>query len=253
MIDVKRLLSRGCKKSLSVGIGLGGGAAAATEARLLDSGCRVNVLYFDTPKLLVGSLSKGEVAAAVRGTLSSSEALKEVKRAFHLREVMRTAVLEDVSGKEFLLTPVGIDEGRSMSARLKLAHATFSYFEPAGWDLKIGVLSKGRMEDKDRGADIRRSIEEGEETARTLRSKGYSAEHFSILVEDAVRSSDLVIAPDGVSGNLMFRSMHFVGGGKAYGAPVVNLEKVFVDTSRAKADFSDSIMLAAGLAAVKGL
>jgi len=253
MIDVKSLLVRGCRESSVVGIGLMGETAAATEAILLSSGCRLNVRYFESAKQLVSSLSRGEVAAAVRGTLSSSEVLKELKSAFSIREVMRTAVLEDVRGKQFLLTPVGIDEGRTMSSRLKLATTTIAYFEPAGWQIKIGVLSKGRVEDKGRGAEICRSLEAGEKTASTLLARGYAAEHFGILVEDAVKMSDLVIATDGIAGNLMFRSMHFVGGGKAYGAPVVNLEKVFVDTSRAKADFSDSIMLAAGLAAVKTL
>jgi predicted methyltransferase MtxX (methanogen marker protein 4) len=71
--------------------------------------------------------------------------------------------------------------------------------------------------------------------------------HFEILVEDAVKESELVIAPDGVAGNLMFRTLHFVGDRKAYGAPVVNIPKVFVDTSRGKADFSDAVRLAAGL------
>ena len=35
-----------------------------------------------------------------------------------------------------------------------------------------------------------------------------------------------------------------VGGAKALGAPVVNTDKVFIDTSRAKTDYRDSIALA---------
>jgi len=58
-----------------------------------------------------------------------------------------------------------------------------------------------------------------------------------------------VVAPDGVSGNLIFRTLHFLGGCRAYGAPVVNLDRIFVDTSRAKSDYSDSILFAAVLAA----
>ncbi|MDD3398769.1 MAG: methanogen marker protein 4, partial [Candidatus Methanomethylophilaceae archaeon] len=55
---------------------------------------------------------------------------------------------------------------------------------------------------------------------------------------------NMIIAPDGMSGNIIFRALHFVGGCKALGAPVLNLEKVFVDTSRVKSDFQDSIALA---------
>jgi len=49
----------------------------------------------------------------------------------------------------------------------------------------------------------------------------------------------------------MFRSLHFVGECRAYGAPIVNMAPVFVDTSRAKANFVDSVLLAAGLAEVR--
>ena len=31
----------------------------------------------------------------------------------------------------------------------------------------------------------------------------------------------MLIAPDGISGNLVFRTLHFLGGGKALGAPIL--------------------------------
>ncbi len=74
--------------------------------------------------------------------------------------------------------------------------------------------------------------------------EGYDAYHSEILLENAVDEADLIIAPDGISGNLLFRSMHFIGGALALGAPVINIGKVYIDTSRAKKDYRDSIMLA---------
>jgi len=179
--------------------------------------------------------------------MSSSEILLELKRVFNLTEVMRTAVLENSSNKPFLLTPVGIDEGGNFDSRLRLVQHTISYFSSVGWELKIGILSKGRLEDKNRGAEIKTSIEEGDRMAEVLTIEGHNSWNFTILVEDAVKECELVVAPDGVVGNLMFRTLHFVGGRKAYGAPVVNIPKVFVDTSRVKSDFSDAIRLGAGL------
>jgi predicted methyltransferase MtxX (methanogen marker protein 4) len=171
-----------------------------------------------------------------------------LRSSFGLDRIMRTAILEDGRGKCFLLTPVGIDEGLTIDARLELAEKSLAYFSRVGWKLRIGVLFKGRTEDIGRGEEIRRSLEEGELLTKMLRDRGHVASHNQILIEDAIRDSDLIVAPDGVTGNLIFRSVHFVGGGNAYGAPVVNLEKVFVDTSRAKADFSDAVLVAAGLA-----
>lgn len=200
---------------------------------------------------MVRDLIEHKIDAAVRGAMESLEVLTELKHQFELKEVYRTAVLENGSGKQFLLTPVGIDEGRSLTQRIELVKSTIEYFTPVGWKIKVGVLSKGRPEDASRGREIRRSLGDGESIAEKLNGMGIPATHYSILLEESVREADLVVAPDGVTGNLIFRSLHFVGGGRAYGAPVVNIPEVFVDTSRSKADFSDAILLAAGLAAAQ--
>lgn len=234
-----------------MGIGLPAGAFEETRKKLSDMGCRAELSRFDSPGELVTSLHDGRIDAAVRGTLGSSETLIELKRVFKLAEVMRTAILEDWSGKAFLLTPVGIDEGREYASRLRSVRSTLSYFSPTGWDLRVGILSRGRREDKDRGDEIKSSIEEGDRMAEVLAGEGHVSKHYAILVEDAVEESELVVAPDGVAGNLMFRTLHFVGGRRAYGAPVVNIPRVFVDTSRAKSDFSDAVRLAAGLVVVR--
>ena len=250
MLDVDGLLSRGCASSARVGIGLSGDALASTREKIASDSCRLSLTGFGDPSRLVSSLRDGEIDAAVRGTLSSSAVLTELKWVFSLPEVMRVAVLEDCGGRPFLLAPVGIDEGMDMQSRLGLARATAKYFEPTGWSIRTGVLSKGRAEDAIRGETIRRSLDEGEQIAAAIRADGGAASHYSILVEDAVKECDLVLAPDGVSGNLMFRTLHFVGGSRAYGAPVVNMDRVFVDTSRGKKEFADSVKLAAGLASL---
>ncbi|HNU35696.1 MAG TPA: methanogen marker protein 4, partial [Methanomassiliicoccales archaeon] len=80
------------------------------------------------------------------------------------------------------------------------------------------------------------------------RMEGYDVEHCQILIEDAVRTKNLVIAPDGISGNIIFRTMHLVDGCVSMGAPILNLDRVFIDTSRAKRCYTDSIALASALA-----
>ncbi|MDL5501593.1 MAG: methyltransferase, partial [Candidatus Methanoperedens sp.] len=52
--------------------------------------------------------------------------------------------------------------------------------------------------------------------------------------------------PDGISGNLIFRTLVFLGGGYGHGAPVL-MEKVFVDTSRVGGHYTRAIMLASAL------
>ena len=88
------------------------------------------------------------------------------------------------------------------------------------------------------------SIDSALNIVKVLRSEGYDAYHSQILIEDAVNNADILIAPQGIVGNIIFRTLHFIGGAKALGAPIVNLDKVFIDTSRVKTDYTDSIALA---------
>jgi len=83
---------------------------------------------------------------------------------------------------------------------------------------------------------------------RLGKEEGFNVEHCQILIEDAIKVKNLIIAPDGISGNIIFRTMHLVDGCVSMGAPILNLDKVFVDTSRAKRCYVDSIALASALA-----
>jgi predicted methyltransferase MtxX (methanogen marker protein 4) len=73
------------------------------------------------------------------------------------------------------------------------------------------------------------------------------ATHCEILIEDAVETCGLIIAPDGISGNLVFRTLTFLGGGHGHGAPVVNISRIFVDSSRASPNYANALLLAASL------
>lgn len=248
MIDVHGLLAKGSSSSSRVGIALPSRGYSALRKQFKQAGSEVEIIRYSDASALLAALSDAEIDAAVRGVLDSSEVLAEIKRSFSMKSVMRCAVMEDSRGREFLLAPVGIDEGTSARSRVEIAEAAAKYFSRCGWNVSCGILSRGRAGDASRGENIRSSLGDGEKIARELRSAGLEATHFEIMIEDAIGKSDLVLAPDGVAGNLIFRTLYFLGAGRAYGAPVVNLESVFVDTSRAKSEFSDSVLLAAGLA-----
>jgi len=66
------------------------------------------------------------------------------------------------------------------------------------------------------------------------------------VIEDAIRDANVIVAPDGITEKLIFRTLTFLGGGGGFGAPVL-ADLVFVDTSRVKVKFSDAIMLASAL------
>nr|WP_320160072.1 methanogenesis marker protein Mmp4/MtxX [uncultured Methanoregula sp.] len=191
---------------------------------------------------MIGDLMAGKIDAAVRGTLPSNATLKALKRAEGVDHLERIALLETAHGKKFLLTPVGIDEGWTVQEKVELIKKGRIIAKKLGLAEKTGVLSGGRMGDIGRHKLVDASMADAELVARIA-----GAEHCEILIEDAIKSCGLIIAPDGISGNLIFRTLTFLGAGFAHGAPVVNISKIFVDTSRASPNYTNALLLAASL------
>lgn len=241
MFNSKTLLS-GDLPDVKVGIGRGSDAGNVERSVLAME--EHDIRIYDDPKELVSDLNAGKIDAAVRGDMSSSMLLPILKGELGVKSLERVAFLEPPGGKLIILSPVGIDEGWSDDQRFDLAARSAGLAERVGMGTRIAIMSGGRCEDVGRCKVVDRSIDSAKAIAGKLVDAGYDAYHCQILIENAVRDADIIIAPEGITGNIIFRTMHLVCGAKALGAPVVNIDKVFVDTSRAKTDYRDSIALA---------
>jgi putative methanogen marker protein 4 len=191
---------------------------------------------------LVNDLAAGIIRAAIRGTLPANSTLSVLKRVFGVDHLERVALLETAGGKKFLLAPVGVDEGWSVGEKVTFVQKGREIAGKFGLPEGVAVLSGGRIGDVGRNARVDQSLADAELVARLS-----GAVHREILIEDAIRDSGLIIAPDGISGNLIFRTLTFLGAGKGHGAPVVNIDRIFVDTSRASADYVNALLLADSL------
>lgn len=197
----------------------------------------------DSPELaMIADLMAGRIHGAVRGTLPANSTLQALKRATGVDHLLRIALLETANGRLFLLAPVGVDEGWTISEKLDLVEKGREIAEKFGLPRGVAILSGGRLGDVGRHKQVDESLASGELVAKLA-----SAWHAEILIEDAVEECGLIIAPDGISGNLIFRTLTFLGAGKGHGAPVVNIDKIFVDTSRASPNYTNALMLADAL------
>ena len=245
-----------------IGIGIGEDAQ-----KVLDSACRVSganeiicyclpgtvhappscagvrILECQNPEIaLVTDLMAGTIDAAVRGTLPASATLKALKKAAGVDHLERIALLETVHGKKFLFAPVGVDEGWTVQDKLELIKKGRVIAQKFHLPRQVGILSGGRFGDIGRHEQVDRSLADAELVAQLG-----DAKNCEILIEEAVETCGLIIAPDGISGNLVFRTLTFLGGGHGHGAPVVNIDRIFVDTSRASPDYSNALLLAVSL------
>ena len=191
---------------------------------------------------LVTDLMNGSIRAAIRGTLPANATLSALKKAAGVDHLERIALLETADGKKFLLAPVGVDEGWSVAEKVTLVTKGREIAGRFGLPKRVAILSGGRLGDIGRSHRVDRSMAEAELVARLT-----GETHYEILIETAISEAGVIIAPDGITGNLIFRTLTFLGAGHGHGAPVVNIDRIFVDTSRASPDYRNAIMLADSL------
>jgi len=242
-------------------VGIGAGGEPEKVARTVErAGSQVRIVCYCRPgamaaypvecreserpwEALIDDLMEGRIDAAVRGTLPANETLRCLKKACGVDHLERIALLETADGVRFLFAPVGVDEGWTVPEKLALITKARAIATSFGLSERVAVLSGGRFGDVGRHAAVDRSLADAELVARLG-----NAEHREILIEDAVKECGVVIAPDGISGNLIFRTLTFLGRGAGHGAPVVNIDRIFVDTSRASPDYTSAALLAASMA-----
>jgi putative methanogen marker protein 4 len=214
---------------MKIAAGLGENQAIVRAAEKVD----FEVLLTESEDELLEMLFKKEVDAAVRGSLESSLIMAKIKERYH--DVYRASLLE-VDGHKLLLAPVGIDEGDTLEQKKNIIVYGAQLLSEMGLEPKIAILSGGRLQDVGRSQKIDDSIREAEELTRITRDK-YTVKHYFILIEDAVaQGSNLILAPDGICGNLIFRSLVFLGSIKSHGAVNLGIKEILIDTSRTQTE-----------------
>lgn len=189
------------------------------------------VILTESEDVLLDLLLKGDVTAAVRGSLSASTFMSRLRENYS--NVSRASLLE-LNGNMFLLAPVGIDEGDTLEQKERIIHNGAQFLKQMGLQPNIAIISGGRPQDKGRSSRIDSSIREAEELTMITRDK-YRVKHYFILIEDAISDgANLILAPDGICGNLIFRSLVLIGSIKSHGAVTLGINEIFIDTSRSQ-------------------
>lgn len=184
---------------------------------------------------ILNYLGKELISCVVRGSLGSSKFLKILKTSLNISEVARLALLETYKGQQFFFGPVGIDECNNIKNKKIFLEKAIKVLEALNLKPKISILSGGRVGDLGRNPDVDKTINEAKELVDYFKLEHPKLEinHDEILIEKAIDDkSNLIIAPNGISGNLIYRTLVHLGGGKAYGAIYMDIGHIIIDTSR---------------------
>lgn len=216
-------------KSIAIGIGKNNNIVKAIE--IFEHKYNINTKLIHDDDELVKAILDNEIDAVVRGSLPASGVIKEVKK--HFPDISRATYVNG-DGHEFLLTPVGIDEGNTIEDKLKIAINCGEFLKRLDKEPKIAVLADGRKGDYGRSEKISESIDESEELTRLIEENtDFEVKNYYILIEQALNDNcNVIIAPDGIIGNIIFRTLILVNSWPSCGAITFGINGIYIDTSR---------------------
>ncbi|MBQ6628475.1 MAG: methanogenesis marker protein Mmp4/MtxX [Methanobrevibacter sp.] len=216
-------------KTIAIGIGENNNIVKAIE--IFENKYNVNIKLIYNDNDLVKSILDDKIDAVVRGSLAASGVIKEVKK--HFPEISRATYVNG-NGREFLLTPVGIDEGNTIEDKLKIAINCGEFLKRLDKEPKIAILADGRKGDYGRSEKISKSIDESEELTKLIKEKtDFEVKNYYILIEQALNENcNVIIAPDGIIGNIIFRTLILVNSWPSCGAITFGINGIYIDTSR---------------------
>lgn len=189
----------------------------------------IRLIYKDED--LVKAVLDDKVDAVVRGSLPASNIMQELKQ--HYPNLSRATYVNG-DDYEFLLSPVGIDEGKDVEERYEIALNCIEFLKKVGKKPKIAVLAEGREDDFGRGKEVSNSIIDSKKLTKLLEENtSEEVTNFFILIEKAIKSgSNVIIAPNGRVGNIIFRTLVLLSSWPSYGAVTFGIDSVYIDTSR---------------------
>ncbi len=202
----------------------------------LINNSRVSFIESEDPENSIFEFLKNKsLQSIIRGSLSSSKFIENIKIHLKSEDINRLALLETYNGYQFFYGPVGIDECNNLENKIIFLESAIKELDKLDINPKISILSGGRIGDIGRDAKVDQTIQEAEKIVEFVNENypNIIISHDEILIEKAIeKKSNLIIAPNGISGNLIYRTLVHLGGGKAYGAIYMGIEPTIIDTSR---------------------
>ena len=189
----------------------------------------IKLIYSDDD--LIKAVLDDNIDAVVRGSLPASNIMQDLKQ--HYPNLSRATYVNG-DGHEFLLSPVGIDEGKTVDERYEIVLNCIDFLKKVGKEPKIAILAEGREDDFGRGSEVSNSIIESKKLTKLIQENtSEDVENYFILIEKAINNkSNIIIAPNGRVGNIIFRTLVLLNSWPSHGAITFGIDRIYIDTSR---------------------
>ncbi len=191
----------------------------------------VNLKLIENEKLLAKSILDKNINATIRGSLTASNVLKQLKERYP--KISRATYING-QGHEFLISSVGIDEGNTTEEKLKIAIHCIDFLKKLNKTPKIATLSYARPGDYGRSEEINKSLDDTEMLTKLIeKHTNQKIEDKCVLIDQAIKNKcNILIAPNGIVGNTIFRTLVLLNSWPSFGAITLGIDEIYIDTSR---------------------
>lgn len=206
----------------------------------------------DNPeKKLAEILVKSEVDGIIRGTIDDFKtygAYREMVGKNKTKEMVNLILLADVKGRQFYLSEASNPSGWTREEKINSCERILHFMNgELKMKPKIGCITGIRHGTHKRRRKIKKwpqsylneTYRDAEIIVKYFRRKGVVAKNYAIELSTAIEDGcNIIIPPNGMVGNQIFRVLCLSGGGKVIIGPRINLPHVYEDNSRNEKDYS---------------
>jgi predicted methyltransferase MtxX (methanogen marker protein 4) len=194
---------------------------------------------------LASMLANDEIDGIIRGTVDDFKTFEAYQKLTGEKDTFGPGLMESPLGHHFFIGVVSNIEGWEKEERYEYAKKIAQFMKEWDFEPKIAVLT-GRRHDtypikkdlKDKvNAILNQTYEDAEWIVKKLEEDGYEAKNWAIDLNPAIESGfNLIIPPNGMVGNQIFRTVLFCGGKFLFGT-YIGLSHPYEQNSRTEKDF----------------
>ena len=197
--------------------------------------------------ILISLLVEKKVDGIVRGQGEYQETLDSLKARTGTEKFHTPAIIKDVHGHVFTLSPVNDFEGHTVEEKVETGIEISKWLDGI-WGIEPEVVVMCAWRGREWGQPyLKQTQDDAEEVVEGLASQGIKA-----IVRDkldhAVKSGNVVIPVNGMLGHTIYRALCMLGDGHPVGVPMLGSNFVVADHSKYETDFSPHIRFASAWA-----
>ena len=212
------------------------------------------IISEEPEKELAKVLFNEEVEGIIRGTIDdfkTFEAYSALIGKEKAKEMIELALMKDFYGRQFFVSQGSNPFGWTKEEKIKDCEGIIRFMK-AELDIKpkIGLITGVRHETYARKKEIKEGVqgilnqtyEDADFIVDYFAKKGINAKNYAIEIETALKEEcNIIVPPNGMVGNQIFRTLAFLGGGSLLTGSRANLPHPYEDNSRGETDFETHI------------